>query len=732
MLLLRRIGIMIVVCVSGGYAQSVDWSTVDTTTPPITRRALLVGAGLGPSIQLSPELRCLDDAGCPPFTGGVGVAFNGMVGATQELVPGWSVLGLVGIEAWQSTMRVRDNSLGVRVGNEIVALDRELALQSSALSALLRVGMQYESDAWRFWAAPSLQMVLGTPQWQQTARILGPAGVSYPGGGQEIVAVPLSAIPSIQTFRAGLHLGARYSVPVLPWLQLEPMVTVDYSPMSIQQTQSWSDVRITGGVMASFDVTSYPSVREYRQFQESIDTVVVDRKGKSTRTFVATGMSTLRIDTVPRGNAVVFVEKVRRTDTTVREVKSQPVRLTVRRQVVFSDTLSNSGDAIEWATDDDGLQVGVLSSVSFTVITQEQTSTFTTLPLLFFEENSSILSSRYRTLSPEQARGYSYNDSANVQLEVTHDVLNVIGYRLSRQSDTMVIRAYADNTIEQASCDLARARARAVADYLQNTWGISADRLVIDVGVSTCAPPVASSEASAEGMSENRRVELFTRNSEYYLPVVQQRVTTAIESDLDQVEINIGDDADTVMSWTILIKQGTSQISTLRGTGPVSTYGLELREEQRAKLASGVPISLNLSVLMSGGDTIQTRLVVPVDVVDNNQKLQSLSLTTFDVRSSLLSNRDKELLTEFLRRLTPGDKVSVIGYSDNRGQYESNKRLSLLRAQTVAGFIRQQRPDCTIVEILGVASDRKPLGVSGYDLPEERFMSRTVQLEIVD
>lgn len=716
----------------GGYAQDVDWSVVDTTTPPVVLRTLLVGGSVGPSLQIAPELRCLEDGGCPPFTGGVGVTFQGMIGATQQLSQEWSVLGMLGVEAWQSTMRVRDNSLSVRMNDQIVALDRELALESSALSGLLRIGMQYTVHDWRFWAAPSLHMMLGTPQWRQTATILGPTGVTYPGGESQVEAVPRSAIPDVNTLRAGLHVGARYSVSVLPWLRLEPMVTVDYSPMSLQTTQSWTDLRVMGGVAAAFDVSNYPERREYRQFREYIDTISIDRRGKVNRIFLVAGTSRLEVDTVDKGNASVVVEKLIRTDTNIKEIKSQPVRLRVRREVVLSDTLSNSGDAIDWATDDDGLQVGMLRSVSFNVITQEQTSTFTTLPLVFFDEGSADLPARYRKITPTQAKTYNYADSTSIQLDMTYDVLNVLGYRLSRSTDTMVIRAFADNIVEQGACDLARARATTIVGYLTSTWGISPSRLPINVGQESCTPVVASAENAPEGIAENRRAEFVTTKSDYYLPVVQQKITTAIESDLDQVEIEIGDQADTIQRWTIALKQGTTIITTLRGTGPVKTYDLELREGQRQSLASGVPISMDLRVEMSGGDTIRTRLVIPVEVIENDQRLTSLSLTTFDVRSASLSVRDRELLTEFLRRLTPGDRVSVIGYSDNRGQYESNKRLSLQRAQAVAAFIRQQRPDCTIVEVLGIASDRKPLGVSGYDLPEERFMSRTVQLEIVD
>lgn len=712
-------------------AQSIDWTAIDTTMPPVVNRYLLLGGSSGITHQYTPGLRCADDGACPPFTGGNGISYSGTVGYTQRLMPGLSFIGSIGIEGWSTSMSILDNSLSVRYNDEIVPLERELQLFASSISGFLSAGFQLEYDAWRLWGAPYMSYTLGSPQWRQEARIVGPSGVTYPGGTTSVEIVPTSDVPNASHLRAGFMAGARYSIPVSSTVRIEPLVTATYSPVSIQSTQSWTDLRVQAGVTIAYDMSSYPSVVDYERRDSRVDTVSIKRRGRKPVNYYKIGAEIVRRDTIARGNARVLYSFVTRTDTLVQEYRSQPVRLSVKKKVVLSDTLMNSGEAVEWTTSDDGLQVGMLNNIRFDVITQQQQNTFTTLPLLFFDQGTSALAARYRQLTPEAAAEYNYADSMSTQLDITHDVLNVIGYRLRNQQDTLVIRAYADNTTEGGSCEVASARANTIASYMREVWNISSDRLIVETGRGSCIPPIASSEGSLEGASENRRVELFTKRNDYYLPVVQQSITTAIESDLDNVEIAIGDSIDTVEVWTLTVCQGTSILATLKGQGVITTYDLTLREEQRTSLASGIPIFIDLRATMTSGDTIKTRLVVPVEVIDNKSVLTSLSLTTFDVRSASLSDRDRELLEEFLRRLPIGENISVLGYSDNRGNPESNRRLSLQRAQTVAAFIRQKRPDCGIVRVDGIGADRMPVGASSYALPEERFMSRIVQLEIV-
>jgi outer membrane protein OmpA-like peptidoglycan-associated protein len=85
-----------------------------------------------------------------------------------------------------------------------------------------------------------------------------------------------------------------------------------------------------------------------------------------------------------------------------------------------------------------------------------------------------------------------------------------------------------------------------------------------------------------------------------------------------------------------------------------------------------------------------------------------------------------------MSRLDDGDQVFITGYSDDLGERESNLRLSQRRADVVAGAAQLLRPDVKILSTRGVGSREYPLGITSYDNPEERFISRVVQLSIVE
>jgi outer membrane protein OmpA-like peptidoglycan-associated protein len=102
----------------------------------------------------------------------------------------------------------------------------------------------------------------------------------------------------------------------------------------------------------------------------------------------------------------------------------------------------------------------------------------------------------------------------------------------------------------------------------------------------------------------------------------------------------------------------------------------------------------------------------------------------FSVRSADISDRDRDLVAAFAERLSPGDRVSAFGYTDELGSADLNQQLAIKRARNAAGTLAKLRPDVIITKVEGVANARFPVGVTSYGLPEQRFMSRTVQLEV--
>jgi outer membrane protein OmpA-like peptidoglycan-associated protein len=73
------------------------------------------------------------------------------------------------------------------------------------------------------------------------------------------------------------------------------------------------------------------------------------------------------------------------------------------------------------------------------------------------------------------------------------------------------------------------------------------------------------------------------------------------------------------------------------------------------------------------------------------------------------------------RRIGPGSRVSVIGYTDRIGKAEHNRTLARQRAERVAALL----PPAAGIEVRGADQSEAPYT---NDTPEGRFLSRTVRI----
>jgi outer membrane protein OmpA-like peptidoglycan-associated protein len=189
------------------------------------------------------------------------------------------------------------------------------------------------------------------------------------------------------------------------------------------------------------------------------------------------------------------------------------------------------------------------------------------------------------------------------------------------------------------------------------------------------------------------------------------------------------------IEWSYRFSQAKKVLWTRQGSGPLEA--VEFTPPPNAldstMKSSSVDVLVTLISETEGvRDTMLTALKVPLAASINDQKIKRLALATFDIRSSTLSARDEQLLNVFMSRLDDGDQVFITGYSDDLGERESNLRLSQRRADVVAEAAQLLRPDVKILSTRGVGSREYPSGITSYASPEERFLSRVVQLSIVE
>jgi outer membrane protein OmpA-like peptidoglycan-associated protein len=706
-----------------------DWSyDADTTT-----RAVFGELRAGPALHLTPELRCLDDGACVPFTGGFGTTFGGALGYEHRIMPSWSIIGTAGIHLWNASMTATDGSLRVRLGTgEVVPLTRELTLSAGGTRIDASIGVQYQADQWRFALAPLMMMNMGDPTWKQESRILEPPGIRYPDGTASQVVVPTTAIASAVGFRVGARTTAGYDLPVSKSLTLTPSLMLSYAPMSIVSSASWSDLAVQAGVQLRFDASRYPDTIIRRQRIERIDTVLAKRfaeSGRRGQQYVL-GVDTVSYDTLYRELVRYDLTLLRRVDTlltldrpTKLNVKlgKRAVSLINKRQLEGADTaLINEQNR------------AIARELAVELTMRETNMTFATMPFVFFDSAEARIPNRYRSIS--ETAEYIPGRYAKGQHDIALDVMNVMGYRLARQTDTVVIRGYADRVSEAADCDLARRRAESVQQYIASTWKVDPARLKIEVAQGSCSPESESNPINAGGREENRRVEFFAANREYFMPIIFIDLQTLITTNLDSMSLELDDTEDPVVRWQTEFIQGDNLLFRRVGNGSIDTSSLAFPGEARDKLNPDVldPIFINFAAYTRDDDTIIAQLEIPVEKITDRIKLKSLSLAMFSVRSSDISDRDRDLVAAFAERLSPGDKVSAFGYTDELGSSDLNQQLAIKRARNAAATLAKLRPDVIITKVEGVANARFPVGVTSYALPEQRFMSRTVQLEVIE
>lgn len=106
--------------------------------------------------------------------------------------------------------------------------------------------------------------------------------------------------------------------------------------------------------------------------------------------------------------------------------------------------------------------------------------------------------------------------------------------------------------------------------------------------------------------------------------------------------------------------------------------------------------------------------------------IDRFSLILYDFDSAEPSPINARILKEHVYpEITPRTEISIVGYSDVVGQEEHNYELARLRSNKVASLVRDafNARDYKSLTATAFGEEHAPYR---YDLPEGRFLSRTV------
>ncbi len=366
-------------------------------------------------------------------------------------------------------------------------------------------------------------------------------------------------------------------------------------------------------------------------------------------------------------------------------------------------------------------------------VTIEEFESLRVRPLLsyvFFDENASSLPERYVQLSSEERPSFAADRLHDIDVVTGyHQLLNILGARMQRTPEALLrITGCNSNTgAESGNVALSRARAEAVASYLTRVWNIDASRLVVDARNLPASP---SRQDDADGMAENRRVEISSDHPSILDPLVTRSVERVVQPDRIRFVPTVDAQAG-VAAWTLTVERSGSVVHTDRGAGrPPASLDWDFAADLDSVRLSGDPLRYSLAVVdQAGQERTQTGEIEVRDITVRRKRenriadrtINRFQLILFDYDSPQLGRRNERILNTFVRpEITPSSTVRITGYTDRIGEDAYNRTLSQQRALNAARVLRVGDEQAA-----GRGEEDPP---SNNDLPEGRFYNRTVEV----
>lgn len=510
----------------------------------------------------------------------------------------------------------------------------------------------------------------------------------------------------------GAVVGLGFDIPMTDnhSVVLTPEVLYTMGLNDLHTDLPWKANLLRVGASLAFSLNApEPPMPVDRKRESFIDSLIVD-VNPDAQERRADGIERITIDTVVGEDLVTITERLYRTDTLFRPLPPE-INAAIAARAVYPDGSQKSEFVIN-------------------VSTQFITEALPILPVVFFESQAISLSFRYHQVA--SSAEFKLSDVAPRTTAVHRDILNILGERMTAMPEASIrLRGTADPTTEGGDCDLARNRAQAVKNYLVRVWNISESRITIESGSATCAPERPTRQQSESGYSENRRVEIIPSDVRLLGSVAKRRFNEARTIDPPKITFDpLGTSQRYVTDWSLQATSGATVLFSQSGKGVPTEITQPLTTIVADAMQHATPINVSLRVGGIRNATASAVTTIPVRKDTVSTELERLTLTLFDIASDQITPIAQQQISTFLENLPAGSTVIVRGFADMLGNAEFNKKLSQKRADAVCGMIRANVKKRVELQCNEIRTDRFPPGIDSYETPEERFLSRTVQIEV--
>lgn len=385
----------------------------------------------------------------------------------------------------------------------------------------------------------------------------------------------------------------------------------------------------------------------------------------------------------------------------------------------------------------------------FSIPLEIYTEAIPVLPYIFFKENSTQL---YSPQSNQSDWESALNTQSSRQSYLYSNTLNLIAQRLTNSNANITLIGYIDPTTENR-CQLGNMRAETVKGLLTER-GVNPQRITIaKARRSDCAPPSRTQTDTLPAYEENRRVEITSDDPSLFASYLIKSQPRVMAVSKDNIRLNYSvlsadsnsefsdlqpGDIKAVSGKGLLNGKSFSVGNSDRILTPNGDFDVEVNKSddnqvflnakgKNHKVELGVEeATFEINALTSAGETITDKKNLWIRYDTSAVSKSRLSIVLFPVGKSQLTQFGKDEIKRYAERLDKGEELSVIGYADDIGDEDNNDKLARERAEKVIEYLRTIRPD---LKAYLTETDGKPVGINSFDTPQERLLSRTVQIE---
>jgi outer membrane protein OmpA-like peptidoglycan-associated protein len=378
-----------------------------------------------------------------------------------------------------------------------------------------------------------------------------------------------------------------------------------------------------------------------------------------------------------------------------------------------------------------------------------QTQVSETLPLLnviFFDEGSAQIPSRYVLLTSDQAAAFKEdqlqqsqsdgnNGRASAQLSLYHNVLNILGDRM-RSNPGIAITL---NGASAKGTQEGKQFAENVKRYLVSVFGIQGSRIATQGHLKPYPPsehPGGTKELALL-RAEDRRVDIETSSPELLAEVGGRmmksvQVTNTQFDPLDsQVVMNVDSASQLLKSWSVV---ATDEQGNIKRYGPFTS---DQASVQGASLLGNSPegdYKLTMTGETNKGTTVSKEASVHLmrQTASVKKGYRYSIVFGFD-RSATVASYNRFLTSVVAPLISEGSTVSIHGHTDIIGGEDHNQKLSESRAKDSQRVLEQALANSGRNHVkfetsgFGANAAQSPFE---NGLPEERFYNRTVIIDI--